>query len=174
MKMYFIKLLDTQIIICLIMVVAACKFGQWRNWKSYYPTILYFIIGNLVYAVISIEYPLWNFESNLLSKTFSNLVINFIFFPSTIILYLTYMPTKLIKQILYIVLCTVVYTIIESIWYYTGCFSYHNGWNIGWSALFNSIMFPLLWLHYKKPLLVWPISFVVALLLLYFFKVPMK
>ena len=39
----FLIFLDFQIVVTLIIVVIARKWGDWRNWKQYYPTILFFI-----------------------------------------------------------------------------------------------------------------------------------
>ncbi|MGE5415559.1 MAG: hypothetical protein ACM3UZ_02110, partial [Acidobacteriota bacterium] len=60
-------------------------------------------------------------------------------------------------------------TALEFILIKTGFFVHLHGWNLWWSALFYCIMFPLLQLHYSKPLLVWPISFVLAFAVIYRF-----
>jgi hypothetical protein len=95
-------------------------------------------------------------------------------YPSTVILYLTWFPTKIGKQLLYILLWVGIYTMMELISFITGSFTYYHGWNIFHSILFNACMFPLLALHYRKPLAVWPISFALCFLILWWFRIPLS
>jgi len=64
--------------------------------------------------------------------------------------------------------------LMEFISYITGAFSYHNNWNIGYSIIFNCLMFPILILHYKKPLLAFLVCSILAFLLMAFFEIPIK
>lgn len=168
-------LTDYQIIVTITMVISAWKFGDWRNWKLYYSTIQFYIIGAFLYSLLTYNYPLWEFESPLLKTTFSDILISFVFAPASILIYLYRFPKKkLIKQILYILFWVIIYSLVEIFSYIFGFFSYHNSWTIWWSILFNCAMFPLLWIHYKKPL--WAVS----LLLIYttvgliLFKIPIS
>ena len=168
----FLKLFDYHIIIGLITVIAAWKWGDWRNWKLYYPTMLFIALGNLTYCLLTCNFPLWQYESPLLQTTTINLLTSLIGFPLTILIYLTYFPKILAKQIMYIVAWIAYFTLAEWLSYKLEFFSYHNGWNIWWSLLFNCIMFPTLWLHHKRPLWALSFSLVVAVFVLIYFKVP--
>jgi len=170
----FIKLLDYHVITSIIFLISAWKWGDWKNWRQYYPTILFFILGNFTHNLLTYNYPLWEYESPFLKKTLSDILVSFVLFPSTILLYLPHFPKKLKKQIIYVLFWVAIYTILEMVSHYLGFFSYHNGWNIGWSILFDCLMFPLLWLHHKNPLWVWPIGFIVSIALLVIFKVPLS
>jgi hypothetical protein len=154
------------------MAAIAWKWGDWRNWKLYYPTILFFIVGNFSYGLLTYNYPLWEFESLLLKTTGSTFLITIVAFPATILIFLPHYPKGKVKQILYILLWVLTYTLIEIVSHKLGFFSYHNGWNIWWSVLFNLIMFPLLRLHHKKPPLAWSVSIIMGLTILIYFKVP--
>lgn len=156
-------------------IVVCWKWGNWRNWKEYYPTILYFLVGNLVYIVITQYKPLWNFGEIFRQFPILDIIFMLSIYPSTTILFLSFYPfsTSPKKQALYIVFWVALFTLLEYIAYLTGGFGYTNGWNIGYSTLFNFLMFPLLRLHIKKPLLVWPVSALLAFLLLFWFRIPL-
>lgn len=168
----FLKLLDYQIIAALINVVVAWKWGDWRNWKLYYPTMLFMALGSFTYSLLTYNFPLWAFESPLLKTTGSNLLFTFIGFPADVLLYLTYFPKTLSKQIIYVLAWVAYFMLIEWLSYRLGFISYHSGWTIWWSLLFNCIMFPLIWLHFKRPLWALSFSFVVAVFFLTYFKIP--
>ncbi|TGE34047.1 CBO0543 family protein [Desulfosporosinus sp. Sb-LF] len=163
---------DYQIIVTIIIVAISLKWGDWRNWKRYYPTMLFYITGNFVYDLIAYNYPLWEYESPLLKTTFSDLLIALVFYPATIVLYLPHIPKGFLKQALWVTFWVCVYSIVEIVSYGFGFFSYHNGWSIGWSILFDCFMFPLLWLHYRKP--VWGLLMAVAMAytVIWYFQIP--
>ena len=173
MQLTFVSIItDYNIIVTLIMLICAWKWGDWKNWKSYYPTMLFFALGNFTYGLLTYNYPLWEYESPLLKTTYINLLISLIFFPATLLIYLPHFPKGLKKQVPYILFWVIIYTIIERVSYMLGFFSYHHGWNIWWSVLFNFIMFPTLQLHHKKPHWALLISVIVAIAVLTYFKVP--
>lgn len=159
-------------IIIIILYLAVCfLFGNWRNWKEYYPTILYVIIGDLAYNFVFYNFLLWEYEK-LASHTINDLLYALIIFPCSIILFLSYYPSKLRKRILYILAWSGCNTVIEYISSNIGYLSYHNGWNIVWSFGLYVIAFSLIRLHYKHPLTVWPISLGLAALTAIIFRLP--
>ncbi|WP_223192893.1 hypothetical protein [Paenibacillus sedimenti] len=50
----------------ILWILAAFKFAD-RNWKPYYPTILYASLGNSLYELLCYNYPLWQMEPTGLS-----------------------------------------------------------------------------------------------------------
>ena len=39
------------------------KRGDWRNWKKYYSTILFFILGDFIYLyLLSDHFPMWRYQ----------------------------------------------------------------------------------------------------------------
>jgi len=164
--------LDYQIAVTLILAFAAWKWSDYQNWRLYYPTMLFFIAGNFSYTLLTYNYPLWELESPLLKTTGSDFLIALIDFPATVLIFLPRYPKGRIKQVLYILLWVLIYTLIEIVSYALGFISYHNGWNIWWSVLFNLILFPLLRLHHEKPPLAWLASMVLAFLFFAHFKLP--
>lgn len=168
------KLIDFNIIVSLFFLVAALLWGDWRNWKQYYPTILFFLLGNFIADYITYNHPLWEFESPLLKNTLSNVFVAFVAYPSTVLLFLPHFPDKWNKQIVYVLEWVMLYSMLEFISYRLGFFSYHNGWTIWWSILFNCALFPLLRLHHKNPLIAWIITSIMTIIILLFFDVPFK
>lgn len=168
----FNKLADFNIIVSLLFPIAAWKWGDWRNWHKYYPTILFFILANFAYGYITYNHPLWEFESPLLKTTLCDVFVSFVAYPSTILLLLPHFPDKWHKQIVYILAWVILFTILEVFSLKLGFFSYYNGWTIWWSALFNCVMFPILILHHHKPLSAWCITLITAVVILILFDIP--
>jgi len=152
----------------------AWKWSDWRNWRLYYPTILYYIVGDLLYGLLLYNYPLWERDSPLLKTTFSDILMTFVAYPAVILIYLSNFPKGLKKQIFYVLLQVVIYTSIEYVALLLGYFSYHNGWTIWWSLILNCEMYPMLWLHYKKPLWAMVGLLVCTMIGMIYFKVPIS
>jgi hypothetical protein len=157
-------------------VIVAWRWGDWKNWQKYYPTILYMITGNFLYNILTYHYPIWLYQKSILQNhTLTDIFNSFVIFPATILLFLPHFPHKgIIKKIGYILLWMIFYISGEWLLSKLGYFSYHNGWNLGWSVLFNIGMFTLLRVHYKKPLLAWGISVFIVLFLMIIFDVPIN
>lgn len=160
------------ILIAAISILICYKIGDWRNWKKYYSTILFFILSNTVCILLTFRHPLWLYESKILNKTFCDLLIAITAYPSTVMLFIPNFPKKKIKIITYVSLYVAIYTIVELIVHKLGYFSYHNGWNIWYSLVFNYILFSILFLHYKKPLFAWIIALASPHILFYILKIP--
>lgn len=160
----------------IIGILIAWKWGNWKNWKEYYPTILYLIVADKIYDVLTQSKPFWYYGYLLGHYPFFDVTVAVLLYPATIILFLTFFPEAASKMIqgVYFLLWVLIYTLIEYLASITGGFTYCNGWNLSYSVVFNMIMFPLLYLHYKKPLLVWPISSVLAFLFMFLFEIPLS
>lgn len=160
-------------------IFAAWKWGDWKNWREYYPTILFFIIGDLLYHFLFYDYfPLWKFnpipfdEKLGITGTHISLFIMFIKYPCTILLYLGNFPIERLKQFIYIGVWILIYTANELLTHSFGGINHYNGWNEWWSVLFNCAMFSLLALHHYRPLITWLLSFAFILFLWTVFGVP--
>jgi len=163
--MYHIFLAIVSILICY-------KFGDWKNWKIYYPTILFFILSNVVCILLTYNHTLWLYESTILNHSFSDLLICITVYPSTIMLFIPHFPSKITKAILHICIYVAVYSIPEFIALKLGYFTYQNGWTIWCTLIFNFIMFPILILHYKKPIYAWAIALISPHILFFLMKIP--
>lgn len=158
-----------------ILSVFICwKWGNWKAWKDYYPTILFLFSGNLVYMFLTQSNPLWSYDGLIGRYPFLEVTTIALLYPSTVILFFTFYPRPgtWLKQAAYMLLWVAIYSAMEYISHITGEFNYDNGWNFLFSIFFNMIMFPLLRLHYKKPLLAWPIGIVLAYAMMFIFNIP--
>lgn len=164
-----------------LFLIVGVKWGDWRNWRDYYPTILFFIIGDLLKNFLLYNYRMWTYqetiigESILRNHTFISLMIMFIVYPVTILIYLGRFPKSIQKQILWISLWVFIYISIEYInLHYLNLINHHNGWNIGWSLLFTIFMFIMFRIHFKQPLWAWGLSVIWIILLWRIFDVPLE
>lgn len=153
-------------------ITATYKFGDWKNWAKYYPTVLFMGMGNLIYHLAFQKKVLWCFNPGGIAPIISELFVIFTIFFCTVIIFLTHFPKKLLKQIKYIILWVIIYLIIESLMLYIGMQFNNNGWNIWWSLLHNFYMFPLLAIHHKRPLLAWLLAIVALLIMMRVFDLP--
>jgi hypothetical protein len=170
------------IILLLGFLFAGWKWGDWKNLKKYYPTILFFIIGDLLYNFLLYNYPMWEFHPTfdraiLPNHTLISLAVAFITFPVKVLIYLGNYPENKnkIKQLLYISVWVLFFTAFEfAAIYIWGGLSHHNGWNLLWTLLFYIVTFVSLRLHQKRPLVPSIVSFKVITSLLIYFNVPIE
>jgi hypothetical protein len=165
----------------ILFLFAAIKWGDWRRWRDYYPTILFFIVGDLLKNFLLYNHWLWTyketivFESIFRNHTIINIMIMFIGYPSTILLYFGRFPKTRLKQGLWVAFWVFLYSILEYInLYYLHLIRHHNGWNMMWSVIFNIVMFLMFRIHYKNPLLAWCLSLIWILFLLMMFPIPLE
>ncbi|MED1466932.1 CBO0543 family protein [Bacillus salipaludis] len=167
-------------IFAIIYVYIGWKFGKWKDFNRYYPTLLFFIIGDLLYQFLLFNHSMWMFHPygridewiKLNNHTLIALTKMVIQYPVTIAIFLGRMSSNKMHQIFSIVLWSGIYTFNESIANFLGVITYHNGWNFWWDGAFNVMMFSMLLLHYKNPLLAWILSVPVILGLWGIFDIP--
>jgi hypothetical protein len=131
------------------------------------------LVGDLVTDFLLFDHGLWAYGHFIERYPALDICVMLLLYPSTVILYLSFYPESVKKQIGFILLWVGIYTFAEFIAGKTGGFCYHDGWNIWYSMGFNMVMFPLLRLHFRKPLLVWPISAALCFLFLWWFRIPL-
>jgi hypothetical protein len=152
-------------------IIIAIYLVDWAIWKEFYSTIQYYIICNLLYNFIFYHHTLWSYDTSSvvwIKHTFIEILFSFIIIPVIIMIYLRFFPSGR-KGIGYIVLWIFCFWLIEVMFKKMGYFVYDNGWNELWSLFFNMIMFPILRLHSKKPLIAIILSVPIILILLLFF-----
>lgn len=161
------------ILTAIISITVVLGWGDWRNWKKYHATLLFFSLGNLVYNFYTANYFLWRMDADIFSnQSFTEMIYTFIVFPATGILFLGNYPSVGKKQILHILQWISIYGIWEYVFTLTGHIDYQYGWTLGWSIAFLFVMFPLLKLHEKHPLMTYMLSGIVAFFVLWWFDVP--
>ena len=160
-------------LLTLIVLAFTFQWGDWRNWKQYYPTILFWALGNLIYLYLTIDKPLWKITTHI-PTPLADILMTIVIFPCVILLFLPYFPDKnIVTKILYIGLWTLIFSFIE--WYALQIqhFAHYNGWNFTYSVIFNVGMFTLLQIHYKDSRWAWLISLVTGVFIMTYFKIPL-
>jgi hypothetical protein len=156
----------------LVMYILCAKFFvDWTRWEEFYPTILYFITCNFAYNFIFYQHTLWmyNFKAvDWLNHTFIELAFSLIIMPVFIMFFLQYFPKER-RKFFYVAIWVVSFSILEYFSKETELFIHDNEWGILWSTVFNLIMFILLRIHYRKPLLALLLSVPTIIILLFFF-----
>ncbi|UOQ93928.1 hypothetical protein MUO14_02800 [Halobacillus shinanisalinarum] len=161
------------ILIVVWAILAAWRWADWSRFHDFHATIIYMSAMDLLYFLLTVDYHLWTVQSNLgFPQTVVALFYTFIVFPCTVILFLSNYPHKLGKQVLHIGKWVIIYIGIEWIGYLNGSIYYEHGWSLGWSFLFVIIMFPMLRLHYKQPILAYLASVIIISFLISSFDVP--
>lgn len=123
-------------------LIAGMIWGDWRNWKKYYPTILFLIVGDFLYNFLLYKKPMWLFHDIILpNHTMITLLSMTISYAATVLIYLGRFPDGWGKRFLWFLLWSGIFLSFEYINSKFGFISYYNGWNIWWSALFTGIIF---------------------------------
>lgn len=160
------------IVVLSVLSLTTCyKWGAWKRWREFYPTILYVIIGDLTYNYVFHDYPLWAYDT-ILGGVLSCLIIYFIIYPPVTILFLTHYPLSRKKQALYILAWAAGGTLIETGALLADGINYYRGWNLFWSFTLFVGLFSFARLHYKRPLLTWAISFLCGIAISLIFGLP--
>ncbi|OGO78643.1 MAG: hypothetical protein A2Y23_10100 [Clostridiales bacterium GWB2_37_7] len=154
-------------------IILTYKIGDWRNWKLYYPTILFFWCGDLIYNVVFYEKPLWVFENPIFTHHLTDLISIFIVFTCTVLIYIPHYPKTFKKQLLYLGFWVLLYSSIEWIFHVLGGISYRNGWDIGLSVVHNTYQFALLRIHHDRPILAWILALIILSIVMAVFDVDL-
>ncbi|MZQ81310.1 hypothetical protein GQF01_04120 [Paenibacillus sp. 5J-6] len=163
------------IAMAIIIILAAWRWGDWRNWQKYHATILYFLLGDIFYLLLTYQYPLWQHQPKPpIHSYIGTELCCLVAFAATTLIFLGKYPKGATKSTLWIGLWVVIYSFIEVIYLLTGAILHFNGWTMLYSVLFNIITFPLLRLHNCRPLVAYAISIPLVIALLFIFKVPIR
>ncbi|WP_173105349.1 hypothetical protein [Bacillus sp. KH172YL63] len=93
-------------------------------------------------------------------------------YTATIAIFIGRLPHTTKGMIGWIWLWTAVYGLTEGLAHVLGMMTYHHGWHFGWDLLFNVMMFTVLLIHHKNPLIAWIVSCPIIIFLLMHFDVP--
>jgi hypothetical protein len=153
-------------------LIAGYIWGDWRNWQKYYPTILFFILGDLLYNFLLYNKSMWIFHDLILPNhttiTISAMTISY---TATVLIYLGRFPNSWKNRFLWFLLWSGIFLVAEYVNSKLGFITYHNGWNMWWSVLLTGIIFLILPIHHKRPLIAWLLSIVIIFTLLSIFDV---
>lgn len=160
-------------LLVLIFLLACLKWGDWKNWKCYYSTILFFIAGDYIEAYVTSVKSLWEYSATIFSGKVTHLVTSLIIYPSIILVLLPFYPKSgASKKALYILMWVLILTVLEYIEIKFGILVYSNGWCFMYSVLFDCVMIPLLILHQRKPPLAWLSALIFGSIIGFAFRLP--
>ncbi|MDP4090545.1 MAG: CBO0543 family protein [Bacillota bacterium] len=160
------------IIMGLTLIFLCLKKGDLKNWRVYYPTILFYIVVDFSNVLLTSNKDLWEING-FWNDTLADMFISFAIAPFVVILFLSNYPKKVTKQIGYILLYAAVFSIIEYIAGVLKGIVYYNGWNYGWSIMLYITAFILFGLHHKNPLWAWLLLLILTGAVLLFFKISL-
>ncbi|WP_443147085.1 CBO0543 family protein [Paenibacillus sp. HWE-109] len=132
-------------------LAAAWRWGDWKDFKAYYPTMLYISCLKLLYELFSHEVHYeWHLEPDFfLNYTGTIMLHTFFIYPLSAFIFLSTFPKLAnISKCVHILKWTLIYFIVEALAYKTGRITYHDSWSLWWSLVFDLNMFLMLRLHY--------------------------
>lgn len=152
--------------------------GNWKEWTKYTLTIFYVIILNLLYEILCRDKLLWEYVPGIFpkSQTVTTLLYSFIVLPGITLIFLTNYPFNetIKKQIVYISKWIIVSLITESILIYFNKLDLNNGYYFWMEPFFYVVMYSMIRLHFTRPILTYGLSFIIIILLLNIFDIPLK
>ncbi len=165
------------LIFAVILLIFALIYADWKNWRKYYPTIIFAICIDFFISILLYEHSLWYFHKAFLAPnhTIADFFIAFTNFPLIVLIFLSRYPykTQLIKQLAYIFFWSILFIVIETLFSFLKLLSYHNGWNFWWSLVVWFFIFIGIITHHKKPLLAWLLCFSCTVFLILYFQIPL-
>ncbi|QCR32572.1 CBO0543 family protein [Lysinibacillus sp. SGAir0095] len=163
----------------LFFMLIGILFGVWNRWKEFYPTLLFWIIANLLYDSLFHDFQLWEFipvwidHILLPTHTIISAAIALLIYPFVIVVFLGRFPEKVSLKILWILLWALIFQGIETIAYLNNSITHHHGWSLICSFIFNILTFSLLAVHKWKYWVAWLVALPVVILIFIIFDVPL-
>jgi hypothetical protein len=161
--------------ICLLslFLITALKFGDWKNWRKYYPTVLFVIAINLAVGFLTYHHALWKYKPDFLVQTQTTVeMLNaFVALPAVAFTFLSQYPDKNVYyQFGYITTYVFIFGLLEFIAHFVvGTLCYENGWSWPASILFDFAIFIILRLHYVRPWWGWSATLLVGIIIFILF-----
>lgn len=142
---------------CIFTIFSAWKWGDWKNWQKYHPTMLFIAMSDLLYNYLYYGHWLWSYKSMFIQKNIiPTLLATFIILPLSGLIFLSDFPDTWKGLFERIVKFLVIYISFEYVFKLLGIIVHKHGWNLWWSLLWNTVMFSIWALHYKRPVLAYP------------------
>ena len=161
------------LLLACLFILACYKWGDWRNWRSYYPTILFLIAGDLIYLYVASAKPLWQYTAKLFPGTLTTLIIGLIIYPCTVLLFVpAYNQARFWGKIAYIALWVGIYFGLEFVGLKYDYIQHSNGWKLGYSLIFDCLVFPLLLIHQKRAPVAWLLAGIIGVGITVCFTLP--
>lgn len=154
-------------------------FGKWKRLNDFYSTLLFWIIGDLLYASLLHDHRVWEFKPVwidhfiLPTHTLIATAIAFLIYPCVIVIFLGRLPKTVFKKIGWFILWSMIFECIEITAYFNNSIIHQHGWTLIWSFIFNITTYSLLLIHYRKPWVAWVLSILFVIFLWNIFDPPL-
>lgn len=160
----------------LLFIIAGFFFGDWRHWKLYQSTVLYLIMCDLAYLVLSKHKTLWAYTATPIfgTGTMAGLAVMFMAYPANVLIYLPHFPKRWWKAVLYVMCWVLVSWFLE--WLNVRSFHelrFSHGWNLWNSGIFYVVMYVMLKVHFHRPLIAYGLSIICAAAMMWMFHIPL-
>lgn len=158
-------------------ILAVLIFTDWRQWKSYYPTLLFIAAVNLIEELLTAHYPLWRFTGpipNMNNHTLTSLWILLLNLPLSIYLFLYRYPYDkgILRQVLWYLLFVAIYIGMEWIAGRNNFIHYSHGWSLGWSIILDIYLFLVMRAHHSRPPIAWGLVIIAFIFAVHHFHIP--
>ncbi|MEK8128219.1 CBO0543 family protein [Paenibacillus filicis] len=146
--------------LAVLSIFATWKWGDWKHWKQYQPTMLYITAGGMLYEFITHDRNLWLFHPDLVCNQKMTVILYAVLtMPLNVLIFLSTLPRRgRWRTVLHVLYWVAIYSCSEWLLQYLGKIEYSHGWSFWHSVLFDLMMFPMLILHHKKPLAAYLLS----------------
>lgn len=163
-----------QTVLAFFILFLHIKHKTWREIPSYYRTLGFVMFVNSFYYYICKRYLLWEFPIRTMNWRLLRALHLFYITPSLILLFLTSFPPSMIGRIIHIFKWVISSTFAEYVGLKMKMIKYRHGWSLSWSGLFFLEMYLFSYLHSKKSLPAWILTFLSTLFFVYKFNIPLK
>ncbi|QDP41863.1 CBO0543 family protein [Radiobacillus deserti] len=146
--------MNIHVIIIISIISFSIFYGKWNRWKDFYPTMYYFSFFNLFYQYISYSIDkVWELKKPIFSLFITDVSYTFLAYPCLMVMFLGNYPSVTRHKFLFYLKYIVLSIGLEWVCNKYGYIQYYNGWSVWWTAFFYSTMYPMIRLHFKKPIL---------------------
>ncbi|MCZ8521219.1 hypothetical protein O9H32_17150 [Paenibacillus mucilaginosus] len=158
-----------------MIILAAWRWADWRNWKQYHSSMLFITAGGFLYEYLTKDQTMWKFHPDFLyNQTVTVVVYAIVTMPLSVLLFLSLYPRTPGKKLLHLALWVGIYASGEWALHAFGRISYQHDWNLAYSVLFDIMMFPMIRLHHNRPLLAYALSVPIVVTLIYLFHIKLQ
>ncbi|OYD09547.1 CBO0543 family protein [Paludifilum halophilum] len=120
---------------------------HWKEWRRGYSTALAASLGSFLLDAAFVSGGFWGYEDPLLPGLWPHITLNLGIYPIGAWIYIQRYPDRILHQVRWILLGTVILLAVELNLHQLGRMYYEHGWNMGLSALANVLLLILLRLH---------------------------
>jgi hypothetical protein len=103
-------------IVVFLFIFSAWRWSDWKNWRKYYPTMLFMTTVSLLENIITANHKLWMMVNSpfATSSLANGLFVTFMSFPAVLLLFLSHYPKKNSRKVCYVLLWASFYSMMNT------------------------------------------------------------